>query len=330
MYRNHKKTNNAEVAYFSPPGPPSSAPRRHLRATSRARHISAHTVKIVTLMPSDSAGTTKVAGHSSLISGSSSHQPTFLPCTTQGSESSRMSTPVKYQYREPMHHGMPSPRNTLTELLPVTLPMLLSAVASWTAAVMEAKVSGRDVPMATTVIAVMESSQCSAQPNMLAKSPMIAVRPPISTKDTMKHNIPSQRLGGGTIADITFHGIMTMWLAQAPAPAWPSSLSKITASLNCSLQLWLPAANFCELGVMASKKGKSQSSCAGSPKIVTVRMQHSSDPSVLASKRAPPLALSMMSRNCPVFTPRPLGKISNSMLFCPSPGAKCRTPLVAL
>lgn len=52
-----------------------------------------------------------------------------------------------------MTHGRPRPRNTLTELLPVTFPTALSAYFSCTAAALDAKVSGRDVPRATNVIA---------------------------------------------------------------------------------------------------------------------------------------------------------------------------------
>lgn len=51
-------------------------------------------------------------------------------------------------------HGRPRPKNTLTELLPVTFPMALSAVFSPTAAALLAKVSGSDVPRATNVMAV--------------------------------------------------------------------------------------------------------------------------------------------------------------------------------
>ena len=79
-----------------------------------------------------------------------------------------------------MIHGTPRPRNTFTELLPVTLPMAaiahldiyisshhtqsgclveivipLSAVFSVVAAILLAKVSGREVPRATKVIAVI-------------------------------------------------------------------------------------------------------------------------------------------------------------------------------
>ena len=52
-----------------------------------------------------------------------------------------------------MSHGNPRPKKTFTEFEPVTLPTALSACFSITAAVFEAKVSGRDVPRATKVIA---------------------------------------------------------------------------------------------------------------------------------------------------------------------------------
>ena len=54
-----------------------------------------------------------------------------------------------------MIHGIPRPIKTLTELLPVTLPIELSAVFSLTAAILLAKVSGREVPRATNVMAVI-------------------------------------------------------------------------------------------------------------------------------------------------------------------------------
>lgn len=54
-------------------------------------------------------------------------------------------------------HGSPSPRKTLTELDPVTLPTAESAYSLDYAAVILAKVSGSEVPRATRVIAVTES-----------------------------------------------------------------------------------------------------------------------------------------------------------------------------
>merc|ERR1719163_652414 len=51
-----------------------------------------------------------------------------------------------------MSQGRPRPRNTLTELEPVTLPTELSAVSSCVAALLEAKVSGREVPRSPIVV----------------------------------------------------------------------------------------------------------------------------------------------------------------------------------
>lgn len=51
--------------------------------------------------------------------------------------------------------GRPRPKKTFTELLPVMFPIDVSAYCSFNAAVLLAKVSGSDVPIATKVIAVM-------------------------------------------------------------------------------------------------------------------------------------------------------------------------------
>ena len=48
-----------------------------------------------------------------------------------------------------MTQGIPRPRKTFTELLPVMLPMAASAVSSLVAATLLANVSGKDVPRAT-------------------------------------------------------------------------------------------------------------------------------------------------------------------------------------
>lgn len=56
-------------------------------------------------------------------------------------------------YMLAISQGKPRPRKTLTELLPVTFPMALSAYFSFIAAARLAKRSGRDVPRATKVMA---------------------------------------------------------------------------------------------------------------------------------------------------------------------------------
>ena len=52
-------------------------------------------------------------------------------------------------------HGRPRPKNTFTELDPVTLPTAESAYLDVLAAVILANVSGSEVPIATIVIAVI-------------------------------------------------------------------------------------------------------------------------------------------------------------------------------
>lgn len=76
-------------------------------------------------------------------------------------------------------HGKPRPKKTLTEFDPVTLPTAESAVSSATAAALLANVSGSDVPRATKVIAVTESSRSRTQPNNPAISPIKAVTRPM-------------------------------------------------------------------------------------------------------------------------------------------------------
>ena len=109
--------------------------------------------------------------------------------------------------------------------------MALSAFFSPTAAALEAKVSGKDVPRATNVIAKMFNGDYSSflynfdyaspsinaasihkkdillpvtlgfnptrHPNMLARSPTIAVNNPIIPRDTKKHGHPPHIPAGG-------------------------------------------------------------------------------------------------------------------------------------
>ena len=80
-------------------------------------------------------------------------------------------------------------------------PMALSAYFSLMAAARLANKSGKDVPSATKVMAVTVSSSPTKQPKMEAKSPIKAVRMPITAKDTKNVNQPPQILTGGTIAN---------------------------------------------------------------------------------------------------------------------------------
>lgn len=101
-----------------------------------------------------------------------------------------------------MSHGVPSPRNTLTELLPVTLPMDASAYFSETAAVLLANKSGRLVPSATNVKAVTSFFRPIRHPNMVARSPTTAVKRPIIPRATPNVTQPPAHEQGGHIAKI--------------------------------------------------------------------------------------------------------------------------------
>mmetsp|Transcript_6454 Transcript_6454/g.19935 ORF Transcript_6454/g.19935 Transcript_6454/m.19935 type:complete len:236 (-) Transcript_6454:2233-2940(-) len=137
----------------------------------------------------------------------------------------------------PIIQGRPRPRKTFTELLPVTLPTELSALASCCAATFEAKVSGKLVPRATSVMAVISSGMPMQQPRRAARSLTSAVTRPIMPRAKMKQSQPPQRPGGGMIAKRSFQTSETAWTHHSAGPAFACS-SKLplqqTAAANCS------------------------------------------------------------------------------------------------
>ena len=102
------------------------------------------------------------------------------------------------QYIVASSQGRPSPKNTLTALLPLILPIELSAVFSFTAAALLANVSGMLVPKATSVIAVTVVSKPIKHPNIVARSPTTAVNKPIIPKEHQNVNQPPATDVGGT------------------------------------------------------------------------------------------------------------------------------------
>lgn len=82
-----------------------------------------------------------------------------------------------------------------------------SALSDYFAAVILAKVSGNEVPRATTVIAATDSLIPKQQPKTVATSPTINVTSPIYANDMKKHGPPAYMLGGGQVAKATFHPI---------------------------------------------------------------------------------------------------------------------------
>lgn len=107
------------------------------------------------------------------------------------------------QYEAATNHGSPRPRNTLTLFDPVTFPIASSAVFEFFAAIIDANVSGNDVPKATNEIAVILSFNPTRQPNIAATSPTIAVRIAMKINETKNVSQPPAIAVGGTNAKRT-------------------------------------------------------------------------------------------------------------------------------
>lgn len=75
---------------------------------------------------------------------------------------------------------------------PVIFAIAASALSEFLAAFILAKVSGRDVPRATKVIAVIDSSIPSTHPRTVANSPTTKVTAPMYARETMKEADPFQ------------------------------------------------------------------------------------------------------------------------------------------
>ena len=137
-------------------------------------------------------------------------------------------------------HGRPRPRKTLTEFDPVTLPMAESAYSDDWAAVTLAKVSGREVPMATKVMAVIDGSNPTTHPRRPATDPTIAVIKPMRVNATKNAGTPPPILTGGTTANNNFQPIKAKWKRASLRPTCTTTKSSssiygpsITAFLNC-------------------------------------------------------------------------------------------------
>jgi len=74
-------------------------------------------------------------------------------------------------------------------------------------AVILAKVSGREVPRATNVMAVTGLGIPITQPNISAHYPTRAVTPPIKQSAITNAGYPFPQVTGGTAAKINFQGI---------------------------------------------------------------------------------------------------------------------------
>uniref|UniRef100_A0A915JGW8 Uncharacterized protein n=1 Tax=Romanomermis culicivorax TaxID=13658 RepID=A0A915JGW8_ROMCU len=87
---------------------------------------------------------------------------------------------------------------------------LIQCSLSWDPT-LEANVSGKLVPNATKVIAVIVSSKCTKQPNVEAKSPTKAVTKPMRKSAAENVSHPPKSPGGGTKAANVFHGKDNKW-----------------------------------------------------------------------------------------------------------------------
>lgn len=113
----------------------------------------------------------------------------------------------------------------MTEFDPVTFPTAESAWGDVFAAVILAKVSGRDVPIATSVIAVIWGSKLITQPISSATSPTIPVMMPIKESATIKAGLPPYHLTGGTIANRSFQATIKNYKTDSPRDTYVTIIS---------------------------------------------------------------------------------------------------------
>mmetsp|Transcript_18943 Transcript_18943/g.48275 ORF Transcript_18943/g.48275 Transcript_18943/m.48275 type:complete len:234 (+) Transcript_18943:231-932(+) len=148
---------------------------------------------------------------------------------------------------EAMSQGMPSPRKTFTALEPVTLPTAASANSSLRIASLLANVSGREVPTATKVMAVIASPRPITQPKSEEISPTTAVQAPMKQMETKKAGQPLAQLTGGTSANCNFQKRVTECISESKAEGGSSSPvsssmppESTSASVNLCAQLPVP------------------------------------------------------------------------------------------
>ena len=168
-------------------GPPSSPPNLILLIARNTMHDRARQQKTNTLKPSEAAGT---------------KYPSY---TKSGPLTPVVPPYLLDSYIVAITHGIPSPKNTFTEFDPVTLPIAASASSSYLAAVILAKVSGREVPKATKVMAVIDGGTIRTHPKSVANLSTIAVTKPIMARAPKKQAHPLHIWAGGTNEKRSFH-----------------------------------------------------------------------------------------------------------------------------
>ena len=146
----------------------------------------------------------------------------------------------------------------------------------------------------------MESSHPKTQPRSDARSPITAVTTPMKKIDTTKHTHPAANVVGGMhAAQSSFHGSAMMWPIHAPTPGETPSPSSSplteTAAENCPAHDAEPSSRLPWLTRKSSTARSASERTWSSSTIVTRAMHISSEPSVVSSNLAPPVAAAIFT-----------------------------------
>mmetsp|Transcript_53851 Transcript_53851/g.166878 ORF Transcript_53851/g.166878 Transcript_53851/m.166878 type:complete len:231 (+) Transcript_53851:557-1249(+) len=223
------------------------------------------------------------------------------------------------------------PKNTFTELLPVTFTMEASAHSSCFAAVLEAKRSGTEVPSATKEMAVISSSTPAVQPKSSARSLMMMVIQPMWSSDCQKQIQPPRKVGGGVLsAKMICQGnqIQCKILSQQPGSSSPLACTVI-ASLICSNHWSRPRRSSCTLTMVSNflhHLDRRRLSPGFSLTMVTVRMHLSSPPSLSGLNSTPPAASSIISWKLSFTCPTTFGRTVTVIEAEQMPSLNCSSP----
>mmetsp|Transcript_39057 Transcript_39057/g.112208 ORF Transcript_39057/g.112208 Transcript_39057/m.112208 type:complete len:325 (-) Transcript_39057:677-1651(-) len=235
-----------------------------------------------------------------------------------------------------MLHGTPSPRKTLTELLPVTFTIEASAVGSSLAADKEAKRSGIEVPSATKVIAVMMSGTSRTQPKSSARSETHAVSNAMPSNAATKHGHPPPKQTGGQQSEKkSFHGetktCATRWLTEGldfPSSSSPSPASMRNASVICAFHSSAPRQR-ASTPKRRSTRPMNPLGCEPQACNSIVMIAEFSPPSLWGSKLGPPSAFSSKTMNLRLLSRHAFGVICSSSRRSVSPCPKSNVPLAS-
>jgi len=126
----------------------------------------------------------------------------------------------------------------LTEFDPVTFPMAESAYGDVLAAVILAKVSGKEVPTATSVMAVTASSRPRVQPRTVATSATTAVIVPMNVSATKNAGQPPPHSTGGIKANNNFHPMVAKCI-KAPPKVTSDTIKSSSSMLGLSITAYL-------------------------------------------------------------------------------------------